>query len=61
MDIPDSKEVCRIPITGYTKPVKKIRLTFEEVWPGTKFEDLCVSGVRLDVKLDKKPKLEPSR
>lgn len=61
VDIPDSKEDCRIPVIGYTKPVKKIRLTFKEVWPGTKFEDLCVNGVSLEVRLDKKPKLEPSR
>lgn len=61
VDVPDSKDVLRVPIIGYTKPVNKIRLTFEEVWPGTKFEDLCVSGVRLEVKLDKKPKLEPVR
>jgi Domain of unknown function (DUF4424) len=60
-DIPDTKEVCRIPITGYAKPVTKIRLTFKEVWPGAKFEDLCVSGVSLEVRLDKKPKLEPVR
>ena len=61
VDIRDSKEVCRIPIIGYAKPVKKIRLTFQEVWPGTKFEDLCVSGVRLEVRLDRKPKLAPVR
>lgn len=61
VEISDLNEVHRIPILDYAKPVKKIRLTFEEVWPGTKFEDLCVSGIRLQVKLDKKPKLEPSR
>ncbi|MES2924352.1 MAG: DUF4424 family protein [Verrucomicrobiota bacterium] len=61
VDIPDSKEVCRIPIVGYTKAVKKIRLTFKEVWLGSKFEDLCISGVSLEVRLDKKPKLEPTR
>ncbi len=43
-DIPDSNDVCRIPIIGYAKPVKKIRLTFKEVWPGSKFEDLWVGG-----------------
>jgi hypothetical protein len=59
--IPDLKEVLRIPIVDYTKAVKKIRLTMEEVWPGTKFEDLCISGIRLEVKLDKEPKLEPVR
>lgn len=60
-EIPDLKDVHRIPILDYAKPVKKIRLTFEEVWPGTRFEDLCVSGIRLQVKLDKKPKIEPVR
>lgn len=61
VEISDLNEVHRIPILDYAKPVKKIRLTFEEVWPGTKFEDLCVSGIRLQVKLDKKPKVEPAR
>ena len=60
-NVPDSREDCRIPVIGYTKAVKKIRLTFQEVWPGSKFEDLCVSGVNLEVRLDKKPKLEPVR
>jgi len=60
-EIPDLKEVHRIPIPDYTKPVKKIRLTFQEVWPGKRFEDLCVSGILLQVKLDKKPKFEQAR
>lgn len=60
-DIPDAMDSHRIPIRGYTKPVKTIRLTFQEVWPGKKFEDLCISGIWLHVKLDKKPKLEPVR
>ncbi|HEX7261407.1 MAG TPA: DUF4424 family protein [Luteolibacter sp.] len=60
-EIPDSKDFYRIPIRGYAKPVKKIRMTFQEVWPGKKFEDLCVSGVLLEVRIDKKPKLEPVR
>ena len=59
--LPDVREPFRIVIRDYVKPVKKIRLTFQEVWPGEKFEDLCVSGVKLEVKLDKKPKLEPVR
>lgn len=60
-EIPDAMDVCSIPISGYNKPVKKLRLTFLEVWPGDKFEDLCVSGVRLQVKLDQKPTIGPSR
>ena len=60
-DIPDAPEWARIPVNGYTKPVKTIRLTFEEVYKGARYEDLCVSGVSLEVKLDKKPKISPSR
>jgi hypothetical protein len=60
-DVLDIMESCRIPVIGYSKPVRKIRLTFQEVWPGTKFEDLCVTGVRLEVKLDKKPTIGPVR
>ncbi len=60
-DIPDKEEEIEIPITGYTKPVQKIRLTFTEVYPGSKYEDMCVTYIRLHVKLDKKPEFQPSR
>jgi len=60
-DVPDKRAECVMPVCGYDKPVSVIKLVFEEVWPGTKFEDLCVSGVRLEVKLDKKPKLPQVR
>lgn len=60
-DIPDKEEEIEIPVTGYKKPVQKIRLTFTEVYPGSKYEDMCVTDVRLHVKLDKKPEFQPSR
>ncbi len=60
-DVPDENAMFRIPIAGYAKPVKTLRLTFQEVWPGKRFEDLCVSGVTLHVKLDQKPKIGPVR
>ncbi|MEO5917784.1 MAG: hypothetical protein ABIS50_26365 [Luteolibacter sp.] len=59
--VSDARTACFIAVRDYAKPVKKIRLTFQEVWPGKHFEDLCVSGIRLHVRLDKKPKLEPVR
>lgn len=59
--IPDARESYRIPIVGYTQPVTSIRLTFSEVWPGARYADLCVSSVRLHVKLTKKPKIQPAR
>ena len=60
-EVPDVRDEVEFPVTTYKKPVKKIRLTFEEVWPGNRFEDLCVANVRLHVRLDKKPKLDPCR
>jgi hypothetical protein len=60
-DIPDLEEEVVIPVSGYAKAVRKIRMTFTEVYPGNRFEDLCVSSVRLHVRLDKKPKIQPAR
>jgi hypothetical protein len=60
-DIPDQEEEITIPVVGYAKPVNKLRMTFTEVYPGSRFEDLCVSSVRLHVRLDKKPKIQPAR
>ncbi len=60
-EIPDREEEFEIPVLGYSKAVRKIRLTFIEVYPGEKFEDLCVSSIRLHARLDKKPKIQPSR
>ncbi|MES2996659.1 MAG: DUF4424 family protein [Verrucomicrobiota bacterium] len=61
VNVPDGMQALHIPVANYAKAVKKIRLTFEDVWPGTKYEDLCVSRVRLHVRLDKKPKIRPAR
>ncbi len=60
-DIPDSKEPRRVAVSGYRKPVKTIRLTIEEVWPGTQHEDLCISRILLHARLDKEPEIQPSR
>ncbi len=60
-DIPDVEEETAIPVSGYSKPVRKIRMTFTEVYAGSRFDDLCVTGVRLHVRLDKKPNVQPAR
>lgn len=59
--IPDREEEVVIPVRGYDKPVRRIRLTFTEVHPGEFFEDLCVTGVRLHARLEREPKLRPQR
>ncbi len=61
VDVPDSRDEVEFPVLNYRKPVKKIRLTFIEVWPGNRFEDLCITHVSLHVRLDKKPVLPPCR
>lgn len=61
VEVPDSADEFRIPVTGYTKPVSKIRLTFTDVWRGSRFEDLCVTALQLEAKLDKEPKIQPAR
>lgn len=61
VDIPDSSELFEFPVIGYTEPVRSIKLTFEDIWKGTRHEDLCVSGIRLHVELNKAPKIQPAR
>jgi len=61
VEVPDKAEALEIPVAGYLKPVRKIRFTFKEVYPGTRFEDMCVSGIALRAMLDKKPELSPVR
>jgi hypothetical protein len=61
-EIPDRHgDSIRIAVSGYAKPVRTIKLTFEEVWQGSRFEDLCVSGLWLHVRVDKKPTIAPQR
>lgn len=60
-ELPDRNESCRIPVSGYAKPVHTLRLTIEEAWKGTRHEDLCVSGISLQVRLAKKPEITPAR
>lgn len=60
-EIPDRNDNARIPVGGYAKPVHTVRLTFEEVWKGSRFEDLCVSSLALQVRLDKQPQITPAR
>ena len=57
----DSKDGQLIPVMGYDQPVKKLRLTVKEVYPGSRYEDMCISDVALAVKLDKAPKIQPAR
>lgn len=59
--LPDRKESCKIFIDDYDRLVSRIRLTFLDVWPGTQYEDLCISQIRLRAILAKKPHVQPAR
>lgn len=59
-EIPDVNDVYRIPVVS-NEPVKTLRLTFQDVWKGSKHEDLCVSGVALEVRVANPPKITPAR
>lgn len=59
--IPDSRTKHRLAVTGYKKPVKSVKLVFEEVWKGSQHEDLCVSDVQLEVALPGEPKLDSAK
>ena len=48
-------------IPDYSKPVKKVRMTFDEVYPGKLYEDLCVTRVTFLAKLAKEPKHQGAR
>jgi hypothetical protein len=61
VELLDKEEELVIPVRGYDKAVEKISLTFTDVYPGERFEDLCVTSVRLHVRLDREPKFQPSR
>lgn len=50
-----------IPVIGYAKPVSKLRITLLDVYPGTRFEDTCLSKIVLYDLLRKKPEFNPSR
>lgn len=57
----DRSDEQEIAILGYEEPVKSIRLTAKEVYPGAKYEDMCIAKVSLEAKLKKKPNVTPAR
>ncbi|MFU8893014.1 MAG: NADase-type glycan-binding domain-containing protein [Luteolibacter sp.] len=61
VEIQDREEEVVIPVRGYDKAVRKIRLTFTEVYPGELFDDMCVTTVRLHARLDREPQIQPER
>ncbi len=61
IEFTDDKIAQRFFLPDYAKPVEKIKLTFLEVYPGSRYEDLCVSRIELVSGLSKAPKVGPIR
>lgn len=57
----DSPYAQFIPVLGYAKPVKTVRITMVEVRPGERYQDACISQVILYDRLPKKPELRGAR
>ena len=62
-EIPDERfnEPYPIPVRGYSKPVKTVRLVITAVHRGTQFRDTCISYLGLRAKLAKVPKVQGVR
>lgn len=60
-ELEDRPDMQRIPVLGYDQPVKQVQITIKDVYRGAKYEDLCINGIRLESRLDKKPKVQPAR
>ena len=62
-ELPDErfKEPYPIPVRGYEKPVKTVRLVIKAVHRGTQFRDTCISYLGLRARLASVPKIQGAR
>ncbi|MBP6784712.1 MAG: discoidin domain-containing protein [Verrucomicrobiales bacterium] len=59
--LPDEKVATTIPVTGYSKPVKTVKVIVKAVYPGKKWEDCVITSLTVTTPLDKKPNVHPAR
>ena len=57
----DQPEEQTILVSGYPSQSRRFVSTITEVTPGERDEDLCISSVRFEARLDGKPDIRPSR
>jgi hypothetical protein len=57
----DAPDFQLIPIVGYAKPVSRLRITMLEVTAGTRYQDTCISKVKLYERLAKAPGVHGAR
>jgi hypothetical protein len=61
VQLPDQMDPFDIKLPESKEVVRTIRLTIREVYPGTKYQDTCVSRIRLFRNLTQAPKINPVR
>jgi hypothetical protein len=61
VELPDQMDPFDIKLPDSKEPVRTIRLTIREVYPGAKYQDTCISRVRLFRHLTKEPQINPVR
>lgn len=59
LDDDASYQAIRVP--SFDKRVEKVKITVKSVYPGSRFEDLCIAKIGLETALAKKPKIQPVR
>ena len=61
VQLPDQIDPFAIKLPPSQDAVRTIRLTIREVYPGTKYQDTCISRIRLLRSLTKAPEITPAR
>ena len=59
--LPDEEVAVTIPVIGYNKPVKTVRVIIKAVYPGKKWQDCVIMGLAVTTPLGKKPNVHPAR
>jgi hypothetical protein len=61
VQLPDQMDPFSIKLPETKEVVRSIRLTIREVYPGTKYQDTCITRVRLFRNLSRAPEIIPAR
>jgi hypothetical protein len=61
VELPDQMDPFDIKLPESKDVVRTIRLTIREVYPGTKYQDTCITRIRLFRNLTKAPEVHPAR
>ena len=61
VQLPDQMDPFHIKLPESKEVVRTIRLTIREVYPGTKYQDTCITRIRLFRNLTHVPEVHPAR